>query len=312
MTLDPQAKWVLDIAIEAKVPPLNEMSAPDAKSTYEERALKLCLKDVPIGQSSDLDIEGPNGLIPLRIYAPVSGDINIPVVVFYHGGGWVIGSRNSHDSLCRQISNEGNFLVISVDYRMGPEAPFPAGPVDGFTAYKWARENAGTYGGDPSLVAVAGDSAGGNLGAVVSLMAREENVKIPDAQWLIYPATNMHMNTQSHDDNGEGYFLTTELMEWFQGHYLPSPEDRDDWRASPILAESLENLPPALVQTAGYDPLKDEGHAYAKRLNDEGGAASYTDYPGMIHGFINLGGAIDTAKAAITEGVTYLNKNLRR
>ncbi len=311
MTLDPQAKWVLDIAIEAKVPPLNEMSAPDAKSTYEERALKLCLKDVPIGQSSDLDIEGPNGLIPLRIYAPVSGDINIPVVVFYHGGGWVIGSRNSHDSLCRQISNEGNFLVISVDYRMGPEAPFPEGPLDGFTAYKWAREHAEQYGGDPSMVTVAGDSAGGNLSAVICLMAREENIKAPDAQWLIYPATNMYMNTRSHKECGEGYFLTTDLMEWFQGHYLSSPADRDDWRASPLLASSLKGLPPALVQTAGYDPLKDEGHAYVKRLNDEGGSAIYTDYPGMIHGFINLGGAIDTAKTAITEGVTFLNKITR-
>ncbi|WP_025899988.1 alpha/beta hydrolase [Sneathiella glossodoripedis] len=311
MTLDPQAKWVLDIAIEAKVPPLEEMTAQEAKRTYEERAQKLCLKDIPIGKTEDLEIEGPNGTIPLRIYSPVSGDQNIPVIVFYHGGGWVIGSRNSHDSLCRQISNEGNFLVISVDYRMGPEAPFPAAPQDSFSAYKWARANAGKFGGGPSKVAVAGDSAGGNLSAVVSLMALEDQFTLPDFQWLIYPATNMHMTTPSHQDCGEGYFLTTSLMNWFQNHYLRSPSDRDDWRASPLLYPELSNMPGSLIQTAQYDPLKDEGKAFAMKLQEAGASVTYTDYAGMIHGFINLGGAIDKAKAAISEGVTHLNNALR-
>lgn len=307
MTLDPQAKWVIDIAIEAKVPLIDQMSAEDAKATYEERAQKLCLKDIPIGKSEDLEISGPNGPIPLRLYSPVSGATNIPVVVFYHGGGWVIGSRNSHDSLCRQISNEGNFLVISVDYRMGPGAPFPAGPIDAFTAFQWACKTADQYGGDLKNVAVAGDSAGGNLSAVVALMARQEGYRLPTFQWLIYPATDMHMTTPSHQSCGEGYFLTADLMTWFQDHYLPSEAAKDDWRASPLRAQSLADLSPALVQTAGYDPLKDEGRAYADRLQAAGVNVTYTDYPGMIHGFINLGGAIDAAKTAISEGIKALN-----
>ncbi len=308
MTLDPQAKWVLDVAIEAKVPPLEDMSPQEAKATYEERAQKLCLKDISIGKSEDLNIDGPNGAIPLRIYTPAGHTDKRPVVVYYHGGGWVIGSRNSHDSLCRQICNEGDFIVVSVDYRMGPEAPFPAAPTDSFAAYKWALQNIENYGGDPEKIAVAGDSAGGNLSAVVTLMARDENLQLPTFQWLIYPATNMHMTTDSHQSLADGYFLTNSLMNWFQKQYLRNSADKDDWRASPLIAESLAGLSPALVQTAGYDPLKDEGLAYAKRLNEDGTDAVHTDYPGMIHGFINLGGAIDAAKAAISEGVVALKK----
>jgi len=306
MTLDPQAKWVLDIAIEAKVTPLDEMSANDAKTTYEERAQKLCVKNVPIGNSQDFSITGPNGDIPLRLYTPTDASDNLPVVVFFHGGGWVIGSRDSHDSLCRQISNQGNFIVLSADYRMGPEAPFPAAPTDCYAAYQWSLANIQKYGGNPEKIAVAGDSAGGNLSAVVCLMARNANITAPCFQWLIYPATNMNMETSSHKDFAEGYFLTTTLMEWFQGHYLESAEDKNDWRASPLLAEDLSNLPPALIQTAGFDPLKQEGIAYGAALTAAGGRSNHTDYPGMIHGFINWGGVIDAAKVATTEGVEAL------
>lgn len=306
MTLDPQAKWVLDIAEQAKAPLLEDMSADDAKAAYEERAQKLCLQDVPIGKCEDLEIEGPHGPIPLRVYTPEDVQGTLPVLVFYHGGGWVIGSRNSHDALCRSIANKGSFLIISVDYRMGPEAKFPAAVDDAYTALLWAQENAGRYNGDPNRIAVGGDSAGGNLSAVTCLMAKEKSTPLPVFQWLIYPATNMDMVTQSHKDFAEGYFLTKPLMEWFQGHYLNGPQDRDDWKASPLKAESVSDLPPALVQTAGFDPLKDEGKAFSDRLNKEGSQSSYTDYPGMIHGFINLGGAIDEAEKAVDEGVKHL------
>lgn len=306
MTLDPQAKWVLDIAIEAKVTLLEDMSAKEAKAAYEDRAQKLCIKDVPIGKSDDFSIDGPNGEIPLRLYTPIDAKDNLPVVVFCHGGGWVIGSRDSHDSLCRQIANQGQFLVVSVDYRMGPEAPFPAAPLDGFAAYKWTCQNIGEFGGNASKIAVAGDSAGGNLSAVICLMARAENIQAPCFQWLIYPATNMHMDTSSHRDFADGYFLTNTLMAWFQGHYLKSDTDKDDWRASPLLAEDLSNLPPALIQTAGFDPLKEEGIAYANALTAAGGTITHTDYSGMIHGFINIGGVIDAAKVATQEGVEAL------
>lgn len=306
MTLDPQAKWVLDIAEQAKVPPLEEMSADEAKAAYEERALKLCFQDVPIGKTEDLNIAGPHGEIPLRIYHPVSGGSNLPVLTFFHGGGWVIGSRNSHDALCRKICNQGSFIVVSVDYRMGPEAKFPAAIDDALTSYEWVEENISDFGGDSSRIAVGGDSAGGNLSAVVCLGAHERNLPLPLFQWLIYPATNMTMDTGSHHQFSEGYFLTKNLMTWFQNHYLNGPEDNADWRASPLVAEDVSAMPPALIQTAGFDPLKDEGKAYADRLQNEGVAASYTDYPGMIHGFINLGGAIDTAQVAIDEGVKAL------
>ncbi|MCG8491297.1 MAG: alpha/beta hydrolase [Sneathiellales bacterium] len=308
MTLDPQAKWVLDIAEQAKAPLLEDMSAEDAKAAYEERAQKLCLQDVPIGKSEDLEIEGPHGPIPLRIYTPEGATGTLPVLVFYHGGGWVIGSRNSHDALCRSIANKGPFLIISVDYRMGPEAKFPAAVDDAYTALLWAQENAGRYSGDPSRIAVGGDSAGGNLSAVTCLMAKEKSTPLPVFQWLIYPATNMDMVTQSHTDFAEGYFLTKPLMEWFQGHYLTGAQDRGNWKASPLKAESLSGLPEALVQTAGFDPLKDEGKAFSDRLNAEGVRSVYTDYPGMIHGFINLGGAIDAAEKAVDEGVQHLKK----
>jgi acetyl esterase/lipase len=308
MALDPQAKWVLDIAIENKVPLLEEMTAIDAKAAYEERAQKLSVKDVPIGSVEDLNIDGSHGDIPLRIYTPTEGATNLPVVVFYHGGGWVIGSRNSHDPLCRMIANKGQFLVISVDYRMGPEAPFPAGAIDSFEAYQWVLKNIENYGGNPSQVAVAGDSAGGNLSAVVCLMAKDAQIEKPMFQWLIYPATNMVMDTESHESFKEGYFLTKDLMTWFQGHYLPNEAAREDWRASPLKAASLADLPDALIQTAGFDPLKDEGIAYGKRMEAEGSIAKHTDYPGMIHGFINLGGVIDAAHHAVDEGVSALKE----
>jgi len=306
MTLDPQAKWVLDIAEQAKAPLLEDMSADEAKAAYEERAQKLCLKDIPIGKSEDLEVKGPHGSIPLRIYTPEGATGSLPVLVFYHGGGWVIGSRNSHDALCRSIANKGQFLIISVDYRMGPEAKFPAAVDDAYAALLWAQENASRYNGDTSRIAVGGDSAGGNLSAVTCLMAKEKSTPLPVFQWLIYPATNMDMDSQSHQDFAEGYFLTNPLMEWFQGHYLNGAEDRNNWKASPLKAESVSDLPPALVQTAGFDPLKDEGKAYSDRLNAEGGRSAYTDYPGMIHGFINLGGAIDDAEKAVDEGVQHL------
>jgi len=306
MELDPQAKFVLDIAIENKVPSLDTMSAAEAKKVYEARAQKLCLKDLPIGVVEDFDIPGSEASIPVRLYTPTAGGSNLPVVVYYHGGGWVIGSRDSHDALCRQIANEGPFIVLSVEYRMGPDHPFPAAPIDAFDAYKWAVENIQSKGGDAKRIAVAGDSAGGNLSAVVCLMARDAGVQLPTFQWLIYPATDARMTTESHKTLKEGYFLTRDLMEWFQSHYLQNEGDQEDWRVSPLLAENLGNLPPALVQTAGFDPLKDEAVLYADRMTKEGGSVHHTEYPGMIHGFINLGGVIDQANVAIAEGVKAL------
>lgn len=306
MTLDPQAQWVLDIAEEKGLPTLDQLSAAEAKAAYEERALTLTFKNVPIGDTKDLSVSGPHGDIPVRIYHPVDMAGPLPVLVYYHGGGWVVGSIDTHDALCRKIANEGPFVVVSVDYRMGPDDPFPAAVDDSVAALNWVADNIADHGGMADQIAVGGDSAGGNLSAVVCLIAREENTYMPRFQWLIYPATNMSMTTDSHHAFAEGYFLTRPLMEFFQSHYLHNPADAKDWRASPLLAESLQNLPPALVQTAGFDPLKDEGRAYADRLNAEGGSAAYKDFGGMVHGFANLGGAIDQASICVEEGVAAL------
>jgi acetyl esterase len=312
MALDPQAQWVLDIAEEKGLPSLDQLSAAEAKAAYEERALTLTFKDVPIGDTKDLKIPGPHGDIPIRIYQPVDGKGPLPVLVYYHGGGWVVGSIDTHDALCRKISNAGPFVVVSVDYRMGPDDPFPAAVNDSVAALNWTASNIADHGGNPDQIAVGGDSAGGNLSAVVCLNAKAENSYMPKFQWLIYPATNMSMTTDSHEAFAEGYFLTRPLMEFFQGHYLHNPQDVSDWRASPLLADSLAGMPPALVQTAGFDPLKDEGKAYSDRLNAEGGSAQYKDFGGMVHGFINLGGAIDQASVCVEEGVTALRNVLTK
>ncbi|MCF8465841.1 MAG: alpha/beta hydrolase [Sneathiella sp.] len=312
MTLDPQAKWVLDIAEEKGLPSLDEMSPDEAKAAYEERALTLTYKNVDIGKTQDLDIAGPLGDIPIRIYHPVGMTGPLPVLVYYHGGGWVIGSRDTHDGLCRLIANKGPFVVVSVDYRMGPEHPFPAAVQDSVAALNWTAENIAKYSGDPENIAVGGDSAGGNLSAVVSLIARDEKTNLPKFQWLIYPATQMEMSTPSHEKFAEGYFLTKPLMEYFQGNYMKRAEDRKDWRASPLLANSLAGLPPALIQTAGFDPLQDEAIIYAERMNAEGSKAVHTHYEGMVHGFINLGGVIDMATVAVDEGVAALQKAFSR
>ncbi|MDF2367432.1 alpha/beta hydrolase [Sneathiella sp.] len=312
MVLDPQAKWVLDIAEEKGLPPLDELTPDEAKAAYEERALTLTFKDVDIGKTMDVDIPGPNGNVPIRIYHPVGMTTPLPVLVYYHGGGWVIGSRDTHDSLCRLIANSGPFVVVSVDYRMGPEAPFPAAVQDSVAALNWTASNIADYNGDPDRIAVGGDSAGGNLSAVVCLVAREENTYMPTFQWLIYPATSMDMTTPSHEKFAEGYFLTRSMMEYFQGHYLKNEADKKDWRASPLLAESLAGLPPALIQTAGFDPLQDEAIAYAERMSKEGSEAKHTHYEGMVHGFINLGSVIDKSTDCVNEGVAALRDAFSR
>lgn len=311
MTLDPQAKWVLDIAKEKGLPSLDQLSPEAAKADYSERATTLTFKDVEIGETFDLNIPGPLGEIPIRIYHPVGMEGPLPVLVYYHGGGWVVGNINTHDALCRMIANKGPFVVVSVDYRMGPEAPFPAAVIDSVAALNWTAENIAEYKGDPEKIAVGGDSAGGNLSAVVCLNAIKENSYLPKFQWLIYPATNMSMDTASHKSFAEGYFLTNALMVYFQKNYLMDFNDLSDWRASPLRADSLNGLPPALIQTAGFDPLKDEGMAYAKRMNAEGSIAKHTDYGGMIHGFINLGDVLDQATIAVDEGVTELKSVLK-
>jgi acetyl esterase len=254
----------------------------------------------------NLSAPGPAGAIALRHFRPLGHPENelIPVLVYFHGGGWVIGDLDSHDVVCRQLAQAAGCAVVSVDYRMAPEHKFPAAVEDAYAATEFVARNGASFGVDGHRLAVGGDSAGGNLAAVVCLMVRDalradhEAVR-PSLQLLIYPATDMTMTLPSIGEFADGYFLTRDTMRWFIDHYLPSRDAARDWRASPLFAASLADVPPAYVITAGFDPLRDEGIAYAQKLRAAGVTVDHIDYGGMIHGFISMGGVISTTQRAI-------------
>ncbi|MBC7717507.1 MAG: alpha/beta hydrolase [Pseudorhodobacter sp.] len=222
----------------------------------------------------------------------------LPVLVFFHGGGWVIGDLDTHDTLCRELANASGCAVIAVDYRLAPEQPFPAAFDDCVAATEWVRVHAVSLGLDPHRMAVGGDSAGGNLAAAVAIAQRDAGTPLA-FQLLIYPATDQRGGTPSHVSNGQGYLLTTDTMNYYRDHYVSDPSDHLDWRASPVLCPDLTGLPAALVLTAGYDPLRDEGLYYAQRLSDSGCVTTYVCFERQIHGFILMGKVIDEAHSAV-------------
>ena len=303
MSLHPQVAALLERAARSPLPPYYEVPPPVARRLYRESRGPL-MPDPPAVESVLLRLApGPGGPVPVRCYRPkgAAKDERLPALVYFHGGGWVIGDLDTHDGVCRTLANAARCSVLSVEYRKAPESPFPAAVDDCFAATRWAALEAAALNIDASRLAVGGDSAGGNLSAVVSLLARELGSPAIAFQLLIYPATDQRMRHSSIERNGDGYLLTKRAMEYFRGHYLPRAEDWLDWRASPLLATSLAGLPPASVLTAGYDPLVDEGKAYADRLATEGVAVEYRNYPDMIHGFITMGRVLDTAGAALDE-----------
>jgi acetyl esterase len=255
----------------------------------------------------DLEIPGPAGPIPVRIYRP-SERSSLPVLVYLHGGGWAICSLETHDVTCRQLANGADCIVVSVDYRLAPEHRFPAAPEDCYAALDWTARHAESLGGDPRRLAIGGDSAGGNLGAAVSLMARDRKGPQLCHQLLIYPVTEHAFDTDSYRENADAPILTRELMRGFWGHYLAREEDGRHPYASPLRAEELSGLPPAHLITAEYDPLRDEGEAYARRLAATGVPVVQKRYEGMVHGFFGFGDLIDVAREAV-EDVT---RELRR
>jgi acetyl esterase len=246
--------------------------------------------------------------VAVRSYRPEGAqpEAVLPVLVYFHGGGWVIGDLDTHDVLCRQFANGAQCAVISVDYRKAPEHPFPAGLDDCFAVVKHVAAEAKALRIDGARIAVGGDSAGGNLAAAVTLLSREQGGPTLCYQLLVYPATDQLMSYPSIERNAEGYMLTKKAMQYFGGYYLPNEKDKHDWRASPLLAKSLAGLPRAFVLTAGFDPLVDEGKAYAERLAKEGVEVAYLDYPDMIHGFLLMGGVLDTAKEAVVDCASRL------
>jgi acetyl esterase len=293
MSLHPQVAALLERAAKSPLPPYNEVPAHVARRIYRDTRAALSPKPPEVAEARLLIAPGP---IALRAYRPHGSkpEDALPALVYFHGGGWVIGDLDTHDVLCRQIANGARCAVYSVDYRMGPEHPFPAAVEDCLAATAFVA-------GRHERLAVGGDSAGGNLAAVVALLAREAGGPAIAFQLLIYPATDQRMQHPSIQRNGEGYLLTKKAMDYFQAQYLQGEQDRVDWRASPLLAKSLAGLPPAYVVTAGYDPLVDEGRAYAERMASQGVEVAYREYPDMVHGFILFGGVLDTANAAVAE-----------
>ncbi len=299
--LHPQTRALLDLIEQRGLPPTHAQSVAEARATYRDRRNVTQKPPQKVGQVQDLTAYGPDGPIPLRLYRPIDvpDAAALPVLVYFHGGGWVIGDLDTHDSLCRELTNLSACAVVAVDYRLGPEHPFPAAVTDCIAAARWVQAHASEYKLDASRLAVGGDSAGGNLAAVVSIDARDRG-DLPIAyQLLIYPATDQHRTSPSHAENGEGYLLTRDTIDYFVGRYIADPAQYNDWRASPLLHPDLSNLPPALVLTAGYDPLRDEGAAYAERLCAAGNKASHVLFPRQIHGFVTMGKLIDEANTAV-------------
>lgn len=237
----------------------------------------------------DRRVPGPAGDIPIRIYRRYGLPESAPAIVYLHGGGWVTGDLDTHDGSCRLLADESECIVVAVDYRLAPEHPFPAAVDDAVAAYRWVHEHAGELSIEPGRVGVMGDSAGGNLAAVIAQVTRDTDVPAPTAQCLVYPATDAHFREPSHQLFADGFFLTREGMEWFRAQYLPDESDWDSPLAAPIEQTDLSGLAPALVVTAGFDPLRDEGRRYAERMSDAGVLTRYRCYDDMVHGFFGMG-----------------------
>lgn len=305
--LHPEARQLLDLMASRGLPPTHTMAASDARKLYLERRF-FTQPDAPVvAEVKDLNAPGAAGPIPLRLYRPAVGGPALPVLVYFHGGGWVIGNIDTHDVLCRQIANASGCAVVSVDYRVAPESRYPAAVDDCLAATQWVHQNAASLGLNPDKLAVGGDSAGGNLAAVVALIARDMAqgpTKLPiQFQLLIYPATDFRAGSESQTRNGVGYLLERATMDYFEQHYLGHEgADRSkqlDWKASPLLAANHANLPPALVLTAGFDPLRDEGIEYAQKMSAAGSKTVHVSYERQIHGFITMGRVLQEANAAV-------------
>jgi acetyl esterase len=299
--LDPQARALLDLMIERQIPPTHTLSPEDARRFYRERRF-FTQPDAPeVAAVQALQAEGPHGAVPLRLYRPAGSDAGatLPVLVYFHGGGWTIGDLDTHDVLCRQLANGAGVAVVAVDYRLGPEHRFPAALEDCLAAVRWVRREGAGLRLDVARLALGGDSAGGNLAAAAALALRDAGEPAARLQLLIYPATDMRAGAPSHTANGQGYLLTADSVAYYRGHYIPDAAQWSDWRASPLLAADHSRLPPALVLTAGFDPLRDEGRQYADALSGAGTPTQYVCFERQIHGFITMGRVLDEANTAV-------------
>lgn len=307
VVLDPDAAAVYKAFKDAGRPAYETLTAPEAREYY--RAARVVSNPEPpvLESSRPLAIAAPHGTIPARIYTPKTlRKIHglAPCLVFFHGGGFVIGDLDTHEVVCQKLAHEGELIVISVDYRLAPEHRFPAAVDDAVTATRWVAANARDLGIDAARLVVGGDSAGGNLAAVVALAARDGGPKLA-GQMLVYPATEFSRKHPSHREPETSILLTHDVIPWFYAHYI-ADADGSDWRASPARAASFAGLPPAYVLTAGADPLRDEGDDYARVLREAGVPVTYRHFPGQFHGFITMGKLLNQANVAVTEISAWL------
>lgn len=310
MAIDPDTRAVLDMIRLAGRPPFETLTPAEARQAYSASRKLLQPPPEDVAESSDTTVAGPLGPIGVRMYRPAGTDSSdvLPALVWYHGGGWLLGDLDSHDGVCRRFANAVRCRVISVDYRMAPEHVFPAAVDDCAAATKFVFENAAALGVDAGKVAVGGDSAGGNLAAVMALMSRDGTLPPIAFQLLIYPATDMMMTTVSSTTIGPGVPLTSATMRWFIDYYAKGHES--DWRASPIRVASVAGTAPALVLTCAHDPLRDEGIDYAKRLEREDVPVVHLHYSDQIHGFMSMGRLIRAADQAIDIMARVLTQTL--
>ncbi len=290
--LDQEVRTLLDLmekAVAEGRPKLHTLPYAQGRAVVDQMSEDSEAAPPDVAAVDDGGFAGPDGKIHFRRYRPLgSASGPLPTLIYYHGGGFVIGNIETHDSTCRRLANKSRCQVISIDYRLAPEHPFPASTDDGIAAFRHIRDNAASFGVDAKRIAVGGDSAGGAIAAVVCQAVRQLGEPMPAFQMLIYPATDARRQTELRRLFAEGYFLTQELMDWFWKAYAPTGTDLADLRLSPLLAKDFAGLPPAFVLTAGYDPLRDEGRAYADRLIDAGVKTTYVNYPGTVHGFFSL------------------------
>jgi acetyl esterase len=284
---------------EAGLRPIEEMTPAEARAQMEATARARKAAPLAVGKVEERVVPGPGGMLRVRLYWPQPSAAPVPAIVYFHGGGHVIGSLDTHDFVARNLCGGTGAIVASVDYRMGPEHKFPAAVDDCFAALEWVHANAASLGADPLRLGVHGDSAGGNLAAVVALLARDAGGPQLRLQSLVYPITDYALVGASYDKYASGYgILTKQAMVWFRDHYLRNPDDASDWRASPIRAASLAGVAPAIIITAECDVLHDDGERYAEALRRAGVPVEYTEFPGMIHAFFGMVPAVDDAMNA--------------
>jgi acetyl esterase len=312
--LDPEVAALLELAEERPQPPAYALSVEGARARLEELFADQAVRDV--GAVEEFPIAGPDGGIPTRLYLPEASvletEAGLPALVYYHGGGWTVGDLDTHDNVCRALCEEAGVAVLSVDYRLGPEEPFPAALHDAYAAYEWARAYGDRVGVDADRVAVGGDSAGGNLSAAVSLYAADEGDPVPDYQLLVYPAVasrDLH-EFESYEENAEGYLLERASTEWYDGNYVDDPAHRRNAYVAPLLADDRSGQPPATVVTAGLDPLRDEGRAYADALEADGIAVRREHYPGQVHGFVSFTEYLSAARESLATMGEHLAEEL--